>query len=265
MVEGPPDRRTRLLVLGAGPGAARAARRRAQARSVRDRGRPEPGRARVPLRRPARDHLDRGRARDRAARRGRARRRPDRARHRLAGRDRGAGRAKLGLPHPLAPESAVLATSKTRQRERFAAAGVPQPEYARAGRSTTRAGRGRARLSVCREGAGPAGPARNVDRSGRQELDAAVATAVELSRSGGFLVEQLVSGQEVTVNAFLVGGASTRSRSPTGISRIRRRSASRSRTRGRVPSRRRRSRRRSTARGRPRLRSGSPTGRRTRR
>jgi hypothetical protein len=28
----------------------------------------------------------------------------------------------------------------------------------------------------------------------RQELEAAVATALELSRSGGFLVEELVSG-----------------------------------------------------------------------
>ena len=34
---------------------------------------------------------------------------------------------RLGLPHPIDGATAVLATTKTRQRERFAAAGVPQP------------------------------------------------------------------------------------------------------------------------------------------
>ena len=34
---------------------------------------------------------------------------------------------RLGLPHPITGATAVLATTKTRQRERFAAAGVPQP------------------------------------------------------------------------------------------------------------------------------------------
>src|SRR5207253_8359314 len=38
--------------------------------------------------------------------------------------------AKLGVSHPLAPATAVLATSKMRQRERFAERGVPQPRYA---------------------------------------------------------------------------------------------------------------------------------------
>ena len=34
---------------------------------------------------------------------------------------------RLGLPHPISGATAVLATTKTRQRERFAAAGVLQP------------------------------------------------------------------------------------------------------------------------------------------
>ena len=34
---------------------------------------------------------------------------------------------RLGLPHPLSPETAVLAASKPRQREQFAAAGIAQP------------------------------------------------------------------------------------------------------------------------------------------
>ena len=32
-----------------------------------------------------------------------------------------------GLPHPISPQTAVLATNKLRQRERLEAAGVPQP------------------------------------------------------------------------------------------------------------------------------------------
>ena len=34
---------------------------------------------------------------------------------------------RLGLPHPIDGATAALATTKSRQRERFAAAGVPQP------------------------------------------------------------------------------------------------------------------------------------------
>ncbi|MGH3032182.1 MAG: hypothetical protein ACRDNE_15750, partial [Gaiellaceae bacterium] len=37
--------------------------------------------------------------------------------------------AQLGLPHPLAPETAALAVSKHRQRERLAEAGVLQPRW----------------------------------------------------------------------------------------------------------------------------------------
>jgi biotin carboxylase len=36
---------------------------------------------------------------------------------------------KLGLPHPLTPATATLATHKLRQREALAAAGVPQPRW----------------------------------------------------------------------------------------------------------------------------------------
>ena len=34
---------------------------------------------------------------------------------------------RAGLPHPISPQTAVLATNKLRQRERLDAAGVPQP------------------------------------------------------------------------------------------------------------------------------------------
>ena len=36
---------------------------------------------------------------------------------------------RLALPHPIDPGTAVLATSKLRQRERFADAGVPHPRH----------------------------------------------------------------------------------------------------------------------------------------
>src|SRR6266581_1825533 len=36
---------------------------------------------------------------------------------------------RLVLPHPISPETAALSTSKLRQRDRFAEAGVPQPAY----------------------------------------------------------------------------------------------------------------------------------------
>ena len=39
--------------------------------------------------------------------------------------------ARLGLPHPIDAATAALVTTKSRQRERFAAAGVPQPRRSR--------------------------------------------------------------------------------------------------------------------------------------
>jgi len=69
--------------------------------------------------------------RDRAARLRRAGRQAS-SRRGATGRSGIAARVaeKLGIPHPLSPASAVLATSKMRQRERFAVAGVPQPRHA---------------------------------------------------------------------------------------------------------------------------------------
>ncbi|MGH2995953.1 MAG: hypothetical protein ACRDON_08740, partial [Gaiellaceae bacterium] len=37
--------------------------------------------------------------------------------------------SRLGLPHPLSPETAARSVSKNRQRERLAEAGVPQPRW----------------------------------------------------------------------------------------------------------------------------------------
>jgi biotin carboxylase len=114
---------------------------------------------------------------------------------------------RLALPHPISPETATLSTSKLRQRERFAAAGVPQPAY-----------------EICSGAAEAAAAAQRIgfpcvvkapDRQGQRgltlvgspdEVKEAVRIALDASRSATLLVEELVRGREVTVNAFSVGG-----------------------------------------------------------
>ncbi|MBA2462389.1 MAG: hypothetical protein H0V45_11585 [Actinobacteria bacterium] len=102
---------------------------------------------------------------------------------------------RIGLPHPIDGATAALATSKQRQRERFGAAGVPQPRV----------------LDT------PSVPCvvKAPDRQGQrgltlvrsdEELPAAIEAAVEASRSGTFIAEELVDGPEVTVNAVSVDG-----------------------------------------------------------
>jgi biotin carboxylase len=107
---------------------------------------------------------------------------------------------RLGLPHPLDSVTAGLVTSKARQRERFAAAGVPQPRSLDGDTATF----------PC--------VVKAVDRQGQRgltlvldagELGPARSRAAEESRGGGWLVEELVDGPELTVNAFSVGGAFT--------------------------------------------------------
>jgi biotin carboxylase len=208
VVEGPtPDRRTRLLVLGAGPaqlGLLAAARKRDLYVIAVDRNPDAPG-FRYADRRAIISTED------------------EHGIERLAeaehvdgviapGIDWPVGIAarvasKLGLPHPLTPESAVLTTSKTRQRERFAQAGVPQPEY-----------RSCRTLDEARWAADDLGypcVVKAPDRQGQRGLALvrdesafvpAVDAALEASRSNACLVEELIDGQEVTVNAFSLEG-----------------------------------------------------------
>jgi biotin carboxylase len=102
---------------------------------------------------------------------------------------------RLGLPHPLDAATAALATSKQRQRERFAELGVPQPRIL----------------------AEPVAPAvvKAPDRQGQRgltfvrtagELPAAIEAAVAASRNGSHIVEEYVEGPEVTVQAVSVDG-----------------------------------------------------------
>jgi biotin carboxylase len=114
---------------------------------------------------------------------------------------------RLGLPHPISPETATLSTSKLRQRERFAEAAVPQPAF-----------------EVCSGAAEAARAAQRIgfpcvvkapDRQGQrgltlvrapQDVEEAVRVALDASRSATLLVEEHVPGREITVNAFSSDG-----------------------------------------------------------
>ena len=115
--------------------------------------------------------------------------------------------ARIGLPHPVEPATATLATNKLRQRERFALDRVPH-----------------ARFEMCATLAEAEAAARRLgypcvlkapDRQGQKglafvaaegQLEAAFALAHAAARSGVVLVEEAVAGREVTVNAFSVEG-----------------------------------------------------------
>jgi biotin carboxylase len=103
--------------------------------------------------------------------------------------------ARLGLPHPIDAATAALVTTKSRQRERFAAASVPQPR-------------------PLEEATAPC-VVKAPDRQGQrgltfvrteEELPAAIEAAIEASRNGVYIVEEYVDGPEVTVQAVSIDG-----------------------------------------------------------
>jgi biotin carboxylase len=111
---------------------------------------------------------------------------------------------RRGLPHPLSPAAALLATNKLRQRACLAEAGVRQPRHWVVG------------------GADPVPDVpvpcvvKAPDRQGqkgltlverRDELEAAVETARGAARGGVALIEELVGGPEVTVVGWSTAGA----------------------------------------------------------
>jgi len=201
------DESARLLVLGAGPaqlGVLSAARRRGLTVVAADRDPSAPGfryadrRAIVSIEdEPAIDRLARAEHVDGVV---------------APGTDHAVGTAariasRLGLPHPLAPETAALAVSRQRQRERLAAAGIAQP-----------------RSLVCRTLDEVTAAAAELgypvvveapDRSGeravalapdRKTLVDVASVAIAETRGDYCLVEELVGGRLVTVNAFSLGG-----------------------------------------------------------
>jgi biotin carboxylase len=110
---------------------------------------------------------------------------------------------RLGLPHPISPETATLSTSKLRQRERFAEAGVEQPAYEICS-GPREAAQAAARIGFPCVIKAP-------DRQGQRgltlvqaavEVEEAVRVALDASRTATLLVEEHVPGREVTVNAF---------------------------------------------------------------
>jgi biotin carboxylase len=195
VVAGPDGARQRLLVLGAGPaqiGLLRAARARELFVIAVDRDPAAPGFAYADKRaivstedEPAVDRLARAEDVDGIV---------------SPGADWPVGVAarvaeRLGLPHPIDGATAVLSTTKSRQRERFAEAGVPQPRLL--------------------EEPVPPCVIKAPDRQGQRgltlvrtaaEIPAAVATALDASRNGTYIAEEYVDGPEVTVQAFSVGG-----------------------------------------------------------
>ncbi|MEZ5100646.1 MAG: hypothetical protein R3C15_12770 [Thermoleophilia bacterium] len=114
---------------------------------------------------------------------------------------------RLGVPHPLAPGVARVVVSKLRQRELLEAAGVPQPRHVVVGR------RDDARAAA--DAIGYPCVVKAPDRQGQRGITpvaspegiaAAIEAAVAVSRSGAVLIEELVPGPEVTVNAIAIDG-----------------------------------------------------------
>ncbi len=106
---------------------------------------------------------------------------------------------RIGLAHPITARTGSIVTSKARQREAFAAAGVPH-----ARELDPRHGELRFPLVVKapdRQGQRGLALVRSADA-----LDAALESALAESRGGAVLVEEHVDGPEVTVNAVSVDG-----------------------------------------------------------
>ncbi|HET7573258.1 MAG TPA: hypothetical protein VFJ77_11395 [Gaiellaceae bacterium] len=112
--------------------------------------------------------------------------------------------ARLALPHPISPETALLAGSKRRQREALAAAGVPQPRSAVC-RTLEEALAAADRLGYPCVVEAP-------DRAGERAValaadrDAVAAAAAE-SRGEPCLVEEFVGGRVVTLAGIVLGGS----------------------------------------------------------
>ena len=114
---------------------------------------------------------------------------------------------RLNLRHPLPASAALLATSKLRQRERFAEAGVPQARCSACAGLEEGLVAARARGFPC--------VVKPPDRQGQRGLAVvegpdgfadAFEQALEQARGSVVLVEELVPGPELTVNGFSTGG-----------------------------------------------------------
>jgi biotin carboxylase len=110
---------------------------------------------------------------------------------------------RLGLAHPVSPEAALLATSKLRERERFAREGVPQPAFEVCTTPTEAvAAAGRVGFPCVLKPTDRHGQRGLMFVEGRAGLDRAIDEAFVQSRSGVLLVEELIDGPEVMINGF---------------------------------------------------------------
>jgi len=114
---------------------------------------------------------------------------------------------RLGVPHPLASETAQLAVSRLKQRERLTAAGIPQPRsiVCRSLAEVTRAAE-ELGYPVVIEAPNRAGERGIGLAPDRDALAAAAADALAEAHGDFCLVEELVGGRVVTVNAFSLHG-----------------------------------------------------------
>jgi biotin carboxylase len=110
---------------------------------------------------------------------------------------------RSGLPHPIKPATAVLATNKLRQRERLGEAGVPQPRWWALGGEDEAPDVSRPVVVKAPDRQGQKGLTLVEDPA---ELPDAIDRARTAARNGLALVEELVDGPEVTVVGFSVGG-----------------------------------------------------------
>jgi biotin carboxylase len=114
---------------------------------------------------------------------------------------------RLAVPHPVSAETAQLAVNRQKQRERLADAGIPQPRslvcrtFAEVAAAAGEFGYPVVVDAPDRSGERGVGLARN-----RAELAEATADALAESRGEYCLVEELVGGRIVTVNAFSLDG-----------------------------------------------------------
>ena len=114
---------------------------------------------------------------------------------------------RLGLAHPLTPEAATLSVNKLKQREALAGAAIAQPRSLVC-RTLAEVADAAAELGypVVIEAPDRAGERSVALSSDREALAAVAADALAESHGDYCLVEELVSGPTVTVNAFSVGG-----------------------------------------------------------
>ena len=115
----------------------------------------------------------------------------------------------LGLPHPVGSKTAALTVSKLAQRRRYDEASVLQPRWRLVGDAAD------ASNTLLLAELGTPVVVKPPDRQGQlavsivsseDELGPALEAAISASRDGEALVEELVGGPEVTVNAFSSGG-----------------------------------------------------------